>query len=127
MVKSVSWPTPEITGIVGSGNRARDDFLVEGPEIFERAAAAREDQHVGEFRAIEISQGRDDFGGRAFALHFHGIELHVHIGEAALQNAQNVANGRAGGRGDDADAARQHGQRLFARLVEEAFVLRASF
>ena len=77
------------------GNRPRDDFFVEGPQIFERAAAARHDHHVGKFRAIEIAQRRGDFLRRAFALHFHGIELHVDIGEAALQHAQNVANGGA--------------------------------
>ena len=79
-------------------NRARDDFFIEGPQIFERAAAARENQHFREFHAIEVAQGRDDVSGGAVSLHAHGIKLHMQIGEAALQNAQDVANGRAGGR-----------------------------
>ena len=41
-------------------NRARNDLFVECPQIFERAAAASEDQHVREFDAIEIAQGRRD-------------------------------------------------------------------
>ena len=115
---------PVITGISRRGNRARHDLLVESPQIFERTAAARHDHHVREFRAIEIPQSRHDFPGGAFALHLHGIKLHVHVGEAPLQHAQNVANRRAGGRRDHADASRQHRQRLLARLVEESFVLK---
>ncbi len=111
----------------GSGNRAGDSFLVECPEVFERAAAAGEDHHVGEFGAIEIAQARDDFAGRSFALHFYGIELDVNIREAALEDAENISNRRSGGRSDDADAARQHRQRLFARFVEEAFFLQLFF
>ncbi len=111
----------------GSGNRASDGFLVEGPKIFERAAAAGENHHIGEFGAIEIAQARDDFAGRSFALHFYGIELHVNICEAALEDAENISNRRASGRSDDADAAGQNGQRLFARFVEEAFFLQLLF
>src|SRR5208282_2007509 len=57
------------------------------------------------------------------ALHAHGIEQHVHIGKAALEDAEDVADGRAGGRGDQPDAPRQQGQRLFARGIEQALGL----
>ena len=47
---------------------------------------------------------------------------HQHVaGEAVGEAMQDVADHRAGGRGDDADDARQIGQRLLARRVEQAF------
>src|SRR6185437_5691508 len=91
-----------------SGNRASDNLFVEGPKVFERAAAAGDDHDVGKFGAIEIAKAANDIGGRSFALHFRGIELDVNIREAALEDAENIANRRSGGRGDDADAAREH-------------------
>ena len=56
MVTSVSWPTAEITGTGDARNRARDDFLVERPEILDRSAAASDDddvdaRHAGDLRA----------------------------------------------------------------------------
>ena len=70
-----------------------------------------------------MRERRGDFFGRAVPLHLHGIELHVRAGEPPLQHAQDVADGRAGGRSDDADAPRHDGQRLLARFVEEPFLL----
>ena len=46
IVTSVSWPTAEMTGTGDSGDRARDDLLVERPEVFDRAAAAADDDDV---------------------------------------------------------------------------------
>ena len=46
-VVSVSWPTAEISGIGDLGGGAHDLFLVERPQILDRAAAARDDQQVG--------------------------------------------------------------------------------
>ncbi len=53
--------------------------------------------------------------------------MNVQIGKAAAQDAHNVAHGGAAGRGDQADALGQHGQRLFARGIEEAFGVQALF
>ena len=103
-----------------------DAFLVEGPEVFQRAAAARQDEHVGQLLAVEIFDGVDDFGGRAFALHAHGVQDQMKIGEAPAQDANDVAYGSSGRRSDEADAARQHGQRHFARGIEQAFFLEAA-
>ena len=64
-------------------------------------------------------QRRDDFARRAFALHFHGKKQDVHIREAPLQNTQDVADGRAGGRSDHADPLWQHRQLLLALLIEQ--------
>src|SRR5579872_2165276 len=69
----------------GSGNRTRDDFFVEGPQIFERASTARDDQHIRKLSAIEIVNGGDNFASRRVALNFHGIELDVDVREAALE------------------------------------------
>ena len=58
MVTSVSWPTAEITGTGDARDRARDDFLVERPEIFDRAAAAADDDDVDARHAADRPQRR---------------------------------------------------------------------
>ena len=127
MVKSVSCPTPEITGTAEAAiARATVSSLKAHRSSSEPPPRATITTSAN-FGAIEIAQARDDFTGRSFALHFYGIELHVNIREAALEDAENVSNRRAGGRGDDADAARQDRQRLFARFVEEALFLQLLF
>ena len=110
-----------------SGDRAHDVFLVEGPEVFERAATARQDQDIDELLAVEILDRRFDFAGRAFALHADGIDDEMEIGEAAAQDAHNVAHGRAARRGDQADALGQHGKGLLALDAEQAFGVQALF
>src|SRR5262249_9643120 len=76
-------------------NRACNDFFVEGPKIFHRTAATSEDQNVNEFSLIEKSQCADNFFSGAVALHTHGKQRDVHVVKAALQNANDVANGGA--------------------------------
>src|SRR6266404_3931122 len=102
-------------------------FFVEGPEIFERAAAARDDQHVYDFAAIEELNGANDLRGGAVALDAHGIKGQVHIAEASAQDAHHVSDGRAAWRGDEADAAGEKRQRLLAVGIEEAFGFEAAF
>ncbi len=53
------------------GDGPRDDFFVERPQVFERAAAARDDEHVRKFHAVEIAHGRGDLGCGSVSLHLH--------------------------------------------------------
>ena len=122
MVKSVSWPTPEITGISRGGDSAGNDFLVEGPEIFERAAATGDDQDVNRLLAVEELHGTDDFCGGAISLHANGIKSELHIVEAAAENADDVADSGTGGGSDEPDAARKDAAGASCGLCgEEAF------
>ena len=50
MVKSVSWPMAETTGSARGDDGAGDALGVEGGQVFERAAAAGEDDEVDEIR-----------------------------------------------------------------------------
>ena len=96
-------------------------FLVEGPEVLDRAAAARDDHQVG---PLVRRQGRETLHrighllGRALALDQHGPDQDV-AGKAIGQAVEDVADHRPGGRGDDADPARQEGQRALAIPVEQ--------
>ena len=67
---------------------------------------------------IEAGDGGGDIGGGAVALHAHRPDQHV-ARETVGQTMQNVANDRAGRRGDDADHRRQMRQELLARFVEQ--------
>ena len=102
-------------------------FFVERPEIFERATATREDQHVDYLLTVEVFDGANDLGRRAFTLHAHRIEGEVHVVEAAAQDANDVAVGRATRRSDEADTAWEERERLFAFGGEEAFGFKALF
>ena len=103
------------------GNRPRRDFLVERPEIFNRAAPASDDDHVdarnladGRHRAGDIERG-------AFALHAGRTNHDVRVRVAAPQHLDDVAHGRALERRHEADLPRQHGQPALAPLVEQSF------
>ena len=80
---SVSWPTAEISGIVLSRGRAHDGLVVEGHQIFDRAAAARDDQQIGprhcaaRLQRVEAADRGGDLGRRALALHRHGPQQHA--------------------------------------------------
>src|SRR4029077_20887189 len=76
-------------------DRAGDDFFVEGPQIFQGAAAARDDEHVDEVPFVEKLHRFDDFFGGAFALDAHGKKHQMDIGKAAREDAHNVAHGSA--------------------------------
>src|SRR5690242_20688449 len=93
-------------------NGAGDDFFVEGPEIFHGTTAAREDKDVCKLALVEEAKSANDFLGGAIALNAHGKHGDVHVVKAALENANDVANGGAFGRSDESDAARKDRQRL---------------
>ena len=105
--------------------RAHHDFFVERPQIFERAAAARDDQKIGPRhrtalrQRIEPGDGGGDLGRRAVALHLHRPDQHV-ARKTVGEPMQNVANDGAARRGDDADHRGQIRQELLARLVEQS-------
>ena len=100
-------------------------FLVEGPEVFQTAAAAGHDQHVRSWNRTAGGQpveARDRFGDanvRPFPLDRHGPQDHAPR-EAVGEPVQNVANHRAGRRGDDTDDVRQEGNVLLALFFEQA-------
>ena len=111
---------------------AGDAFGVEGGEVFERAAAAGDDDDVDEgltVRAggVEAGEGGFDFGGGGLALDAGGAKEDIEAGVAAADDVEEVADDGAGGRGDDADGAREGGQGALAGGVEEAFGFEALF
>ena len=101
---------------------AHDDLLVERPEVFDRAAAARDDQHVRPVRAghgVEAAYAGGDLRGRLLALHESGPDDDAH-GKALADSVEDVADDGAGGRGDDADDARHVGDRLLVFRIKQA-------
>src|SRR5207248_4162072 len=109
------------------GNRAGDDFFVEGPQVFEGASPAGENQHVHELFCIEELQRFDDFLRGAFALHAHGKHGEIDVGKTAREDAHDVADGSTARRSDEADTAGKQRQRLLARRIEETFPFEALF
>ena len=75
-------------------------------------------------RPIARSAARD-LERRALALHARGADDEVRVRVAPAEHLDDVADRGAVERRDDADLARQGGQRPFARRVEQPFVLQA--
>ena len=59
-------------GKLGGGDGFGEEFGVEGRQVFERAAAAGDDDEVGVAGAIEICDAGGDFGGSGFSLNERG-------------------------------------------------------
>ena len=106
-----------------SGDRARHDLLVEGPEIFDGAATAADNDHVDARHAADRAQPARDVERRAFTLNPRGPDNQMRVRIPPAQHVDDVANGGAVERGDDADLARQRRERPLAALVEQPFVL----
>src|SRR5579883_473242 len=84
-------------GHTRSRNRARNGFFIEGPQIFERAAAAGKYENFRPVRAAKIMQpGADLFDG-PFALHLSREKTNVQAAETAFEHMQHVADHGAGG------------------------------
>ena len=125
-VKSVSWPTAEISGImlsaaarttISSLNDQRSSSEPP-PRATMMQIGARHPPALGQ--RIEAADRGGDLLGRAFALHPHRPDQHA-ARKAVREPMQDVADHRAGRRGDDADHGRQIREQLLARLVEQAF------
>ena len=70
--------------------------------------------------AVEVADAGGDAGRALLALHDGGVDEEVEAGVAAADDVDDVADGGAVGRSDDADALREGGERC-AQTVEEAF------
>ena len=76
---------------------------------------------------IEATERRNDICRRALALDLAGREDDLQARETALDHMKDVADGGAGGGGDETDAFRESGQRAFAVGVEQALGLQLQF
>ncbi len=93
----------------GVGDGARHRLFVEAPEIFERPAAASDDQHIHLGAAVGQGNGRDDLADGGAALHLGRVDKHRQIRRAAFEYGQHVVQGSAGGGGDEATARGSRG------------------
>src|SRR5690606_33419722 len=107
------------------GDGTRDDLLVERPETLERAAAARQDQHVAFTAPVRELERARDLLRRAVPLDARRIDQHRNRRKAAPQRRQHVADRRARRRRDDADAFRYARQRALAFGIEQSLRLQA--
>ncbi len=106
-------------------------LVVEGPQIFQRTAAAHQQQHLGlallRKSLVGQPQGRAQFGRRLRALHGAGINVYRQVRHTPAQRAGHVAQGGRAQRSHHADAARLRRQRSFARGIEQTFGLEPGF
>jgi hypothetical protein len=101
-------------------DRARDDLLVEGPQVLEAAAAATDDEHVRVLALAGDANRARDLRAGSLALHRRGVEDHGRHRRAPAQHREDVAERRRLTRGHDADRAREGRQRPLAVGIEQA-------
>jgi len=104
-------------------DRARHGFLVELPEVLDRAAAAHEQQHVALRARACARERRGDALGGAFTLHRGGIHDHLDRRVASRERRQHVAQRRRGKGRHHADRARVGRKLALSRGVEEPLAL----
>ena len=95
-------------------HRTRHDLLVESPQILDRSAPSRDDQHVDLGAFVRRRDCPRDFGGGAFALHRRRIEDDGHGGPPPSQRGQNVGERGGARRRHDTDGPRKCRQRSLA-------------
>ena len=109
-------------GELRRGDGAGEGLVVEAGEVFHGAAASRDDDGVDKFRMrVEPADACGYRAAARGALHGCGVDEEVEAGVAATGYGDDVADNRAGGRGDDADALREGWEWALAVGVEEAF------
>src|SRR5204863_1424585 len=103
---------------------ARHGLFVERPQIFNRPAAAADDDDVDARHASDRPQAAGNFVRRAFTLDARRPDDQMRVRISPAEHFDDVADGGALERGHDADFAGQGGERPFAGLVEQPFVLK---
>ena len=97
-------------------------LVVEAPQVFQRAAAANQQQHIAFAALVGNLDCAGDRTRGLFALYRHRVEDDPGHRRAAPDHGQGIADGRSAGRGDDADTQGRSRHGLLAALVEQAFV-----
>ena len=103
---------------------ARHGLFVERPQIFNRPAAAADDDDVDARHASDRPQAAGNFVRRAFTLDARRPDDQMRVRISPAEHFDDVADGGAIERGHDANLAGQRGKRPFAALVEQALGLK---
>ncbi len=101
---------------------ARYGVFVESPARSSRRYLTAGDRRlrIAHGLAGEICDAAADIFDGIEALHLCGEKADVYAGEAARQDFDKIADHRAFGRCDDADALREAGQGTLARVIEQS-------
>ena len=106
---------------LGPGDRARDDLLVERPQVFQRAASSGHDDGVDVSDAVQHPNALGDLGSGEASLDLGGVDEDVEVGKPAMQHAADVPDrGAAGGRHDPEPPGKQ-GKGLLPLRIEQTF------
>lgn len=105
----------------GCGDDAHECFVAERQEVFEGAAAARDDDHVDVVDLVEFADGTADLLHRVGALDGDLPNLEACCGPSSASVLDDVVLCGTRSAGDQPDAAGEERKGLLAVAVEDAF------
>src|SRR5580704_1086994 len=76
-------------------NRASYSLFVEGPQVFDRAAAANEQNHIRSLLPAEVAECFDNLPRSVNSLDLHWIKREMHVRKTTHEDADHIANRRA--------------------------------
>ena len=100
-------------------NRPHHSLFVEGPQVFQRSAATRDDQHVYFISPVRVLNGADQPRNRGDALNGRGVQNDRNPRAAPGQHVQDVADSSARGRSHHTDRTRCRRYRFLVCFIEK--------
>ena len=106
-------------GDLGLINCIGHPFVVEGPKVFDAAAASAHDQQISQLVMVGISDGSRDLTGSFRTLDTDRQQLHMGQRVTLTQDPQHIVHRRTGGTGDDTNSAGILRQRLLMGRIKQ--------
>ena len=101
-VTSISCPTAEMIGTLESCNGPNHHFFVKTPEILQGASTSPDDDDINAFQSrSRCTDGLSNLLCGSISLHENRMNQNSNYRTAALENRENIANGRSMKRSDN--------------------------
>ena len=120
-------PDPGDDGNRSRGHHAGHPLIIESPQVFDGTTPSGQEDHINILALINPVKGLNDGGWGIRTLDQAGDKEHIGQRPTGAQHAQDIAQRRTCGRGDDSNAPGQKRQRPFAGFFEQTFGLELAF
>ncbi len=110
-------------GQPAAGHGTHQEWVIEGPEVFQRTATTHEQDDLHPVQSLRLCQRRAQLRRRLGALHEAGHHDGLQLRRAPRQSRHDIVQRGSPERGDDGNALGKRGQRPLAGGIEHALGL----